>query len=355
MSDERVENLESRVEAWVRSRIGDEYMHPRERTMRMFEEQVELAQAEGITAEMLTRQIAHVFGRPAGEPEQEAGGVAVCLAAWCAARGTTIQSVLLTELERIEAQPLDQIRGSLARKADADLVVAVDPDAATAVERFIDAHGLTCDCCQHVMIDVTAARSGEKQHCIAGDLEGEGSGCAHGMLADSNATRERLEAARCELNTIYDGSSPLAHEAPLELAIQKAAHWHRGQRDKAGQLYILHPLSVMFRVRRAGHDGATQVAAVLHDVVEDCGVELNEIDHYFGAVIVDVVDALTRRSGEKYEQFIERARANTRARCVKLADIYDNLDPNRHAWVNADPKKMAQLRKRYERARARLL
>ncbi len=49
----------------------------------------------------------------------------------------------------------------------------------TAVADFIGQHSVTCDCCQHVMIDVTAACVGGEQHCVAG-LPGDGGhGCAH--------------------------------------------------------------------------------------------------------------------------------------------------------------------------------
>jgi len=51
----------------------------------------------------------------------------------------------------------------------------------------------------------------------------------------------------------------------LEKAIQLAVEAHRGQRDKAGQPYILHPLRVMLRM---GTDGE-RIVAVLHDVIED--------------------------------------------------------------------------------------
>lgn len=140
----------------------------------------------------------------------------------------------------------------------------------------------------------------------------------------------------------------------IERAIQKAAQWHAGQFDKAGEAYILHPLSVMFRVRRAGHSEEVQVAAVLHDVVEDCPVDLNDIDHYFGARMVDIIDALTRREGEPYEAFIDRVKQHPVARIVKLADIDDNLDPARNSWATFGSGQMAdfvRLRKRYERAR----
>ena len=51
----------------------------------------------------------------------------------------------------------------------------------------------------------------------------------------------------------------------LEEAISLAVEAHRGQRDKAGQPYILHPIRVMMRCRTE----AERIAAVLHDVVED--------------------------------------------------------------------------------------
>jgi hypothetical protein len=120
-------NLEQRVADWVVSRIGADNMQRKERAMRLLEEAVELAQAEGITADQVSRQIAHVFSRPAGEPTQEASGVAVCLLGWCAATGNRFDDIATAEIERIGAKPVSQIRGSLARKADADLVVCVTP------------------------------------------------------------------------------------------------------------------------------------------------------------------------------------------------------------------------------------
>ncbi len=117
-----VDDLQSRVRHWVVTRIGLDAMHPQERALRLLEEAIELAQAVGVDHEMVTRQAAHVFNRPSGCPEQEAGGVAVCLLAVCAALGKPMVEIARAEVERIEAKPLDAIRGSLARKADADLV-----------------------------------------------------------------------------------------------------------------------------------------------------------------------------------------------------------------------------------------
>lgn len=71
------------------------------------------------------------------------------------------------------------------------------------IAEFIDGNGTTCDCCQHVMIDVTSAQTGVKNHCVAGDSEGEGEGCAGGwhetvgrleIVIDTHVARiEKLE------------------------------------------------------------------------------------------------------------------------------------------------------------------
>lgn len=114
--------LQQRVAAWVRSRIGDEHMQPKERALRLLEETCELAQAHGIPQESVVKQVAHVFGRPTGEPCQEAAGVAVCLLGWCAATENNMLDLAVREIERIEAKPISQIRGSVARKASAGLI-----------------------------------------------------------------------------------------------------------------------------------------------------------------------------------------------------------------------------------------
>lgn len=111
----------------------------------------------------------------------------------------------------------------------------------------------------------------------------------------------------------------------LSDAVAFAARVHLGQIDKAGAPYILHVLRVMLSVR--GLD--EQVAAVLHDTVEDAGISLDTIRIRFGDVVADAVDALTRRQGETYSDFIERCRENPIARVVKLADVADNMNLER--------------------------
>jgi hypothetical protein len=111
----------------------------------------------------------------------------------------------------------------------------------------------------------------------------------------------------------------------LSDAIAMAVEAHRGQVDKAGAPYILHPLRLMLQQR----DMPRRIAAILHDVVEDGGVTLETITAEFGAEIAAAVDALTHRDGEPYDLFVTRCATDPIARDVKRADIEDNLDLSR--------------------------
>ncbi|MCP3138958.1 GTP pyrophosphokinase [Pyxidicoccus xibeiensis] len=134
----------------------------------------------------------------------------------------------------------------------------------------------------------------------------------------------------------------------LEEAISLAVEAHRGQRDKAGQPYILHPLRVMMRL----DSEAERTVAILHDVVEDTPYSLERLRGLgYPEDVLAALDALTRRDGETYEAFVERLRPNALARRVKLADLEDNMDVRRLAAVTPrDAERLA----RYRAAWARL-
>lgn len=141
----------------------------------------------------------------------------------------------------------------------------------------------------------------------------------------------------------------MATPPSLEDAIILAAQAHAGQVDKAGQPYVLHPLRVMLGVT----DPTARVVAVLHDVVEDTDVTLDDLRRGgFPPDVVDAVDLVTRRDDESYEQFIERLAPDPIARAVKLADLADNMDPARLPTITERTRERLD---RYRKARARLL
>jgi (p)ppGpp synthase/HD superfamily hydrolase len=135
----------------------------------------------------------------------------------------------------------------------------------------------------------------------------------------------------------------------LAEAIHIATTAHNHQTDKAGQPYILHCLRVMLAMK---DDEGDRVAAVLHDVVEDSqDWALDDLSE-FGADIVETLDALTRRDGEVYFDYINRLSENPRAVRVKLADLDDNMDLAR---LNSVSEADLQRREKYRKARAILL
>ncbi|ROM84742.1 GTP pyrophosphokinase [Pseudomonas brassicacearum] len=112
----------------------------------------------------------------------------------------------------------------------------------------------------------------------------------------------------------------------LERAISISALAHEGQADKGGAPYILHPLKVMLRL--SGDE--ERIVAVLHDVVEDTAVTLADLrDAGFSEATLNAIDSLTKRDGETYQAFIERAARDPMARRVKLADLAENSDLSR--------------------------
>jgi (p)ppGpp synthase/HD superfamily hydrolase len=116
----------------------------------------------------------------------------------------------------------------------------------------------------------------------------------------------------------------------LERAIEIAATAHAGQQDKAGAPYILHPLRVMLAQKQP----AQRIAAILHDVVEDTPWTLEQLRaEGFSDDVLSAVDALTKREGEDYFAFVDRAGRDPVARAVKIADIRDNMDVSRIAGV----------------------
>ena len=112
----------------------------------------------------------------------------------------------------------------------------------------------------------------------------------------------------------------------LERAISIAVEAHRGQEDKAGQPYILHPLRVMLNCATE----LERIVAVLHDVIEDTPVSLDDLRREgFSEQVLDGVAAVTKAEHEEYLAFVRRASANPLGRAVKRADLEDNLDVSR--------------------------
>lgn len=117
------------------------------------------------------------------------------------------------------------------------------------------------------------------------------------------------------------------------MALGFAAEAHTGQvRKYTGEPYINHPVEVMNIVKSVPHTEDMLCAALLHDVVEDCGVTLSEINDIFGAEVCFMVNDLSDFScledgNREKRKEIDRmwiASAEKRSKTIKLADLISN-------------------------------
>jgi (p)ppGpp synthase/HD superfamily hydrolase len=125
----------------------------------------------------------------------------------------------------------------------------------------------------------------------------------------------------------------------LERALRFATIAHQGQVRKATDVpYITHPVQVAWILQRVGFDDeALLQAALLHDVVEDCDVSLEEVARAFSPRVAALVAALSERKTDeagqkrpwedrKREHLAHLADASIEVRALALADKLHNLE-----------------------------
>lgn len=120
----------------------------------------------------------------------------------------------------------------------------------------------------------------------------------------------------------------------LRKALEIALVAHSNQVDKGGRPYILHPM----RVAMSFDTETLKIIGVLHDVIEDSDITLEYIYTVFGKKIGDAIDAISKRKGEPYVEYLDRVRKNPLALTVKFFDIKDNLLPERNYEGRKDQK-----------------
>ena len=117
---------------------------------------------------------------------------------------------------------------------------------------------------------------------------------------------------------------------------------HAGQTDKAGLAYITHPQRVAARLASP----EAQVVGWLHDTVEDTALTVADIEARFGPETAAAVDAISRREGEAWSDYLDRVQANPMARQVKISDLVDNSNLGRVPTVTLkDVKRQAKYNK----------
>lgn len=199
-------------------------------------------------------------------------------------------------------------------------------------------------------------KSGEHEGCVARTNDGRnwdefciGSDSwkpitsAHGEAAgpwgapceevSANAAQQAVEARRKKLLELLDLADRIASKA------------HAGQVDRGGQPYINHPRHVSACCVNLD----AKVAGMLHDVVEDTPITLDDLHKYgFTPNILAAIALLTHKDAVPYLDYVAAAGKNRIAREVKISDLHHNLDASRlgHEPTQKDLERM----KKYRRA-----
>ena len=140
-----------------------------------------------------------------------------------------------------------------------------------------------------------------------------------------------------DLQKAYGASN---HKHKFELvakAFEFASKAHEGVKRRNGEPYILHPLAVAkICVEEMGLGSTSICSALLHDVVEDTEFTLEDIKDRFGETIANIVDGLTKISGEVFHESASKQAENfqkliliipsdVRVIMIKLADRLHNM------------------------------
>jgi guanosine-3',5'-bis(diphosphate) 3'-pyrophosphohydrolase len=136
----------------------------------------------------------------------------------------------------------------------------------------------------------------------------------------------------------------------IERALRVSASAHRGQKRASGEEYISHSIAVAMILTEQLPDSTSIAAALLHDVVEDSDVRVEDIARDFGPEVGAIVDGLTKISHltfrstaeeqvENYRKLLLSIAKDARVIIIKLADRLHNMRTLEHL----EPEKRARI------------
>ena len=129
-------------------------------------------------------------------------------------------------------------------------------------------------------------------------------------------------------------------------AMKLAYRAHHGQTDKGGIPYIFHP----YHLAEQMTDEYTTCVALLHDVVEDTTVTLEELATIFPAPVVEAIALMTHDDDTPYLEYVARIKTNPIARAVKLADLIHNSDKTRLEDQDTNAAALKRWEEKYNKA-----
>lgn len=123
---------------------------------------------------------------------------------------------------------------------------------------------------------------------------------------------------------------------------------HKGQKDKGGGAYFLHPLRVSLNIK----DKRARVIGLIHDVIEDSDKYKLSDFNFLDEEQVEALKTLIHDKSVPYFDYIDKIKKNPLARKVKLSDLKDNMNLKRLKEITEkDRERFAK----YEKARKILL
>ncbi len=130
-------------------------------------------------------------------------------------------------------------------------------------------------------------------------------------------------------------------------AMKLAYNAHHGQLDKSGMPYIFHPMHLAEQME----DEISCTVALLHDVVEDTSITLEQLKEEFPKEVTDALALLTHSKDVDYFDYVRAIKSNPVAVKVKLADLEHNSDETRLAGTVFDESKLEYWRFKYSKAK----
>ena len=128
-----------------------------------------------------------------------------------------------------------------------------------------------------------------------------------------------MDALYAQLAEAIEKSNKSYDLPRIESAYELAKKAHEGQVRSSGDPYISHPIAVAVILVGLGMDSDTIIGALLHDVVEDTSVTLEDIEKQFGADVAELVDGVTKLANIPYSSRAEQQAENVRKMLLAMA------------------------------------
>lgn len=130
-------------------------------------------------------------------------------------------------------------------------------------------------------------------------------------------------------------------------AMKMAYQAHHGQLDYNGIPYIFHPIHLAEQMV----DEISCCVALLHDVVEDTSITMEDLEKVFPCEITETLRLLTHSDDEDYFDYVRRIGQHPIAKKVKLADLDHNSDQSRCIGCDIPQKKLDVWKRKYDNAK----